>query len=77
VEMERKRIYCFRWSSVSESDNVIEVLILDGMGKFGSPKLPKLVTGRCRFLYRSLGLESRFHLLSAKHALYRILMISD
>ena len=49
--MEREGIYCARWGFVSESDNVIEVLILDGMGKFGSPKLPKLGTGKCLFRY--------------------------
>jgi hypothetical protein len=50
--MERERIYCFRRSFVSESDNVIETLNFDSLS--GSPNLPKLVTGRCRLLYRSL-----------------------
>lgn len=44
--MERERIYCIRRSFVSESDSGIETLSLDGMA--GSPKLPKLGTGKCR-----------------------------
>jgi hypothetical protein len=57
VEMEGARIYFIRRSSVSESDNVIEVLKSDGMGIFGSPKLPKLGTGNCRFVFKNVGLD--------------------
>jgi len=49
MEMEREGIYCARWGFVSESDNVIENLSLDGMS--GSPKLTKLVTGKFLFPY--------------------------
>jgi len=45
VEMEGARVYRIRRSSVSESDNVTEVLKSDGMEMFGSPKLPNLGTG--------------------------------
>ncbi len=38
--MEGQGIYCFRRSSFSESDNVIEGLKFEGMS--GSPKLAKL-----------------------------------
>jgi len=55
VEMERKRIYCSRRSAVSESDNVIENLSLDGMS--GSPRAMKLGTGNCRSLFREKGLR--------------------
>ena len=54
MEMERKRIYCSRWSFVSETDNVIEILNFDGLS--GSPKLPKLGTGKCAFHCERLGL---------------------
>ena len=51
MEMERKRIYCSRWSFVSETDHVIETLSLCGMS--GSRNLPKLFTGRCPFCYET------------------------
>jgi hypothetical protein len=59
----REGISSSRRSAVGESDNVIEALKFEGLS--GSPKLPKLVTGRCRFLYRILGLESRFQVRSS------------
>ena len=49
MEVERKRIYCFRWSFVSESDYVIETLSLDDVS--GSPRLTKLGTGNCLLLF--------------------------
>jgi hypothetical protein len=57
VGMEGSRVHCTRRSSVSQSDNVIEVLKSDGMGIFGSPKLPKLGTGNCRFVFKNVGLD--------------------
>jgi hypothetical protein len=50
VEMERKRIYCFRRSAVSESDNVIEALKFEGMS--GSPKAMNLGTGNYLLEYK-------------------------
>ena len=42
----------------------------------GSPKLPKLVTGRCGLLDRILGLESRFHQVHNSRMIWG-LMITD
>jgi hypothetical protein len=56
---KRKRIYCSRQSGVSESDNFIEALSLDGMS--GWPKLPKLGIVKCLFRYADVNPTASSH----------------
>jgi len=74
--MEGKRIYCIRRSFVSESDNVIENLSLDGMS--GSSKAMNLSTGRCLLRFKNDLLKMKELLTTPTYLQWRdVLRVDD